>query len=146
MTRPLPCPHDAFSRVSAAAFGQRRKMLRSSLKGISPDSEKLARAAGIDPSQRAEQISVANAALDGLPSVEARLNEMEAQLASLSSTSRGYEISDISYQKSDCCQKRCCSCRWDQKWYIQLGAAYQSRERVPEAGPCPRRLPPGVQW
>ena len=62
---PLPEPADApalatIERVTAAAFGQRRKMLRSSLKGISPDSEKLARAAGIDPSQRAEQISVAD--------------------------------------------------------------------------------------
>ncbi len=62
---PLPQPANVpqlstLGRVTAAAFGQRRKMLRSSLKGLSGDSIELARAAGIDPSLRAEQIAVAD--------------------------------------------------------------------------------------
>ena len=46
-------------RVTAAAFGQRRKMLRQSLKPLAPDAEARIRAAGIDPTQRPEQLSVA---------------------------------------------------------------------------------------
>ena len=62
---PLPEPANApalstIERITAAAFGQRRKMLRSSLKRIARDSDSLARAAGIDPSLRAEQICVAD--------------------------------------------------------------------------------------
>ena len=43
-------------RVVAAAFNQRRKMLRASLKGIAPDIEDRLIAAGIKPTDRAEQI------------------------------------------------------------------------------------------
>jgi 16S rRNA (adenine1518-N6/adenine1519-N6)-dimethyltransferase len=43
-------------RVTQAAFGQRRKMLRSSLKGLG--GEALCLAAGIDPGARAETIPV----------------------------------------------------------------------------------------
>jgi len=46
------------SRVVAAAFNQRRKMLRSSLKGISPDIEAYLVAAGIKPTERAEQVPI----------------------------------------------------------------------------------------
>ncbi|HEY0106433.1 MAG TPA: rRNA adenine dimethyltransferase family protein, partial [Rhizomicrobium sp.] len=46
-------------RVTAAAFGQRRKMLRQSLKSLVPDAEALIRGAGIDPTARAENLSVA---------------------------------------------------------------------------------------
>ncbi len=46
------------SRVVAAAFNQRRKMLRSSLKGISPDIEAHLLAAGIKPTERAEQVPI----------------------------------------------------------------------------------------
>jgi 16S rRNA (adenine1518-N6/adenine1519-N6)-dimethyltransferase len=46
------------SRVVAAAFNQRRKMLRSSLKGISPDIESHLVAAGIKPTERAEQVPI----------------------------------------------------------------------------------------
>jgi 16S rRNA (adenine1518-N6/adenine1519-N6)-dimethyltransferase len=46
--------------VTAAAFGQRRKMLRQSLKSLAPDTEAFIRAAGLDPTQRAEQLSVAD--------------------------------------------------------------------------------------
>ena len=45
-------------RVTAAAFGQRRKMLRSSLKSLSPDAEGLLERAGIDPTRRAEEVPV----------------------------------------------------------------------------------------
>ena len=43
-------------RVVAAAFNQRRKMLRASLKGIASDIEDRLIAAGIKPTDRAEQI------------------------------------------------------------------------------------------
>jgi 16S rRNA (adenine1518-N6/adenine1519-N6)-dimethyltransferase len=46
----------ALERVTAAAFGQRRKMLRSSLRNLG--GEALCRAAGIDPNARAEVIGV----------------------------------------------------------------------------------------
>jgi 16S rRNA (adenine1518-N6/adenine1519-N6)-dimethyltransferase len=45
-------------RVTAAAFGQRRKMLRQSLKALAPDAETYIRAAGLDPTARPEQLSV----------------------------------------------------------------------------------------
>jgi 16S rRNA (adenine1518-N6/adenine1519-N6)-dimethyltransferase len=45
-------------RVTAAAFGQRRKMLRQSLKSLGVDPMGLLAAAGIDPTARAETISV----------------------------------------------------------------------------------------
>ena len=47
----------AIERVTAAAFGQRRKMLRQSLKGVPGALEALA-ALGIDPARRAETLSV----------------------------------------------------------------------------------------
>jgi 16S rRNA (adenine1518-N6/adenine1519-N6)-dimethyltransferase len=45
-------------RVTAAAFGQRRKMLRSSLKALGPESDALIAEAGLEPTARAEEISV----------------------------------------------------------------------------------------
>jgi 16S rRNA (adenine1518-N6/adenine1519-N6)-dimethyltransferase len=48
----------ALERVTAAAFGQRRKMLRSSLKSLG-DSEALLAEGGIEPTRRAETLSVA---------------------------------------------------------------------------------------
>lgn len=47
---------DALQKVTAAAFGQRRKMLRSSLKALG--GEQLVLAAGLDPAARAEVIAV----------------------------------------------------------------------------------------
>jgi 16S rRNA (adenine1518-N6/adenine1519-N6)-dimethyltransferase len=47
----------SLQRVTAAAFGQRRKMLRSSLRALG--GEALLASAGIDPQLRAEQLSVA---------------------------------------------------------------------------------------
>jgi 16S rRNA (adenine1518-N6/adenine1519-N6)-dimethyltransferase len=49
---------EALERVTAAAFGQRRKMLRSSLKALSPQCEQMLETAGILPTARAEEISV----------------------------------------------------------------------------------------
>ena len=45
-------------RLTEAAFGQRRKMLRASLKSILPEPEKLLTALDIDPTRRAETLSV----------------------------------------------------------------------------------------
>jgi 16S rRNA (adenine1518-N6/adenine1519-N6)-dimethyltransferase len=44
--------------VTAAAFGQRRKMLRQSLKALTPDPEHLLRKADLPPTARAEELSV----------------------------------------------------------------------------------------
>lgn len=49
--------------VTAAAFGQRRKMLRQSLKKLTPGTETLLQAAGIDPQSRAERLSVTEFAM-----------------------------------------------------------------------------------
>ena len=52
-----PYPHlDALERVTAAAFGQRRKMLRASLRALTPDAEALLNEAGLTPTARAEEI------------------------------------------------------------------------------------------
>ncbi len=53
---PLPANEKALARVTEAAFGQRRKMLRQSLKGIG--GERLLEAASIDGTRRAETLSV----------------------------------------------------------------------------------------
>lgn len=45
-------------KIVAKAFNQRRKMLRSSLKGISPDLLKKLEEANIRPTKRAEEISI----------------------------------------------------------------------------------------
>jgi len=46
------------SRVTAAAFGQRRKMLRQSLKSLGVDTAALIAGAGLEPTARAEEIDV----------------------------------------------------------------------------------------
>jgi 16S rRNA (adenine1518-N6/adenine1519-N6)-dimethyltransferase len=56
---PLACERRALERVTEAAFGQRRKMLRQSLKSLGTDPLALLAAAGIEPTARAEEISVA---------------------------------------------------------------------------------------
>ncbi|HEY2186017.1 MAG TPA: 16S rRNA (adenine(1518)-N(6)/adenine(1519)-N(6))-dimethyltransferase RsmA [Xanthobacteraceae bacterium] len=56
--RPLACDLRALDRVTGAAFGQRRKMLRQSLKALPADPLPLLAAAGIEPTARAEEISV----------------------------------------------------------------------------------------
>ncbi|MGJ0512336.1 ribosomal RNA small subunit methyltransferase A [Methylocystis sp.] len=56
---PLHCDPRALSRVTQAAFGQRRKMLRQSLKSLGVDAASLLAAAGIEGTKRAEEIDVA---------------------------------------------------------------------------------------
>ncbi|MEJ6709387.1 MAG: 16S rRNA (adenine(1518)-N(6)/adenine(1519)-N(6))-dimethyltransferase RsmA [Amylibacter sp.] len=53
-----PADAKTLSRVVAQAFGQRRKMLRASLKGIVLDLEDRLIAADIKPTQRAEEIDL----------------------------------------------------------------------------------------
>jgi 16S rRNA (adenine1518-N6/adenine1519-N6)-dimethyltransferase len=55
--RPSPARLDALQKLTAAAFGQRRKMLRASLKGVG--GEPLIEAAGLNPQARAETVDVA---------------------------------------------------------------------------------------
>jgi 16S rRNA (adenine1518-N6/adenine1519-N6)-dimethyltransferase len=57
-SEPDPCDRMALRRVAEAAFGQRRKMLRQSLKSLIPDPLPLLEAAGIAPTDRAEDIPV----------------------------------------------------------------------------------------
>ncbi len=62
-------------RLTAAAFGQRRKMLRASLRGLPGGVEALA-AAGIDPARRAETLTVAEfVALAALLDPPAKMNK-----------------------------------------------------------------------
>ena len=57
--KPEPvCRLAVLERVTAAAFGQRRKMLRASLKSLIPEPETLLAELGINPELRAEQLPV----------------------------------------------------------------------------------------
>ncbi len=56
---PLPCDPTTLARVTQAAFGQRRKMLRQSLKSLGVDAAALLARAGIEETRRAEEIDVA---------------------------------------------------------------------------------------
>ena len=61
LPKPAPAPAcrlDILERVTAAAFGQRRKMLRASLKSLLAEPETLLNELGIDPELRAEQLPV----------------------------------------------------------------------------------------
>ncbi|MGE3065182.1 MAG: 16S rRNA (adenine(1518)-N(6)/adenine(1519)-N(6))-dimethyltransferase RsmA [Hyphomicrobiaceae bacterium] len=55
-----PCSVTVLGRVTAAAFGQRRKMLRQSLRALVPDPIAFLQAAGIDPTLRGEVLSIAD--------------------------------------------------------------------------------------
>jgi 16S rRNA (adenine1518-N6/adenine1519-N6)-dimethyltransferase len=60
---PRPAPlapgrREDLERVLAAAFGQRRKMLRQSLKSLGVGAETLLAAAGVTPTARAEELSI----------------------------------------------------------------------------------------
>ena len=60
--RPEPCDPATLSALTQAAFGQRRKMLRQSLKAFAAarglDLAALLAAAGLEPTMRAEEVSV----------------------------------------------------------------------------------------
>lgn len=53
-----PAARHALERVLAAAFGQRRKMLRSSLKALTPEADALLTRAEVPASARAEEIDI----------------------------------------------------------------------------------------
>ena len=55
---PLLCDRATLEAVTQAAFGQRRKMLRQSLRSLETDTAELIAAAGLDPTARAQEISV----------------------------------------------------------------------------------------
>jgi len=54
----FPADAKLLERVTATAFNQRRKMLRSALKGLSPDIETILKRAGLKPTARAEEIPI----------------------------------------------------------------------------------------
>jgi len=71
---PAPeCDLSLLEKVTAAAFGQRRKMMRASLRGLVPDPESLLSGLSIDPELRAEQLPVS-----AFARIAARLGESEA--------------------------------------------------------------------
>ena len=53
-----PCRREDLERVVAAGFGQRRKMLRASLKSLGLNAEALLNASDIPPTARAEDLTV----------------------------------------------------------------------------------------
>lgn len=55
---PLPCALRDLERVTEAAFGQRRKMLRQSLKSLGVETMALLERAGVEETARAEEIDV----------------------------------------------------------------------------------------
>lgn len=72
--KPLPCELALLERVTAAAFGQRRKMLRQSLKSLGVNPQRLLADAGIEETKRAEEIGVEGfvALTNGLKSLDQR--------------------------------------------------------------------------
>jgi 16S rRNA (adenine1518-N6/adenine1519-N6)-dimethyltransferase len=56
--QPLPCDRASLERVTQAAFGQRRKMLRQSLRSLGADVSALLATTGLEPTSRAENLSV----------------------------------------------------------------------------------------
>jgi len=56
--KPLTCDAGSLQKVTEAAFGQRRKMLRQSLKPLGVDTAALLASAGTEPTARAEEITV----------------------------------------------------------------------------------------
>jgi 16S rRNA (adenine1518-N6/adenine1519-N6)-dimethyltransferase len=68
-----PARRTTLERVTAAAFGQRRKMLRASLKPLGLEVDPLLERAGVAPTARAEELTVAEfcalaRGLEGQPS------------------------------------------------------------------------------
>ena len=53
-----PADPKILEQVVARAFNQRRKMLRAALRGLLPNIETVLRDAGLDPTQRAETVSI----------------------------------------------------------------------------------------
>jgi 16S rRNA (adenine1518-N6/adenine1519-N6)-dimethyltransferase len=60
--RPAPLAlarFETLETITAAAFGQRRKMLRSAMKTLGVPTEELLAASGVAPTARAEEIDIA---------------------------------------------------------------------------------------
>jgi 16S rRNA (adenine1518-N6/adenine1519-N6)-dimethyltransferase len=57
---PMPCDRSLLEAVTRAAFGQRRKMLRQSLRSLGADVPALLAATGLDATSRAEDLSIAD--------------------------------------------------------------------------------------
>jgi len=57
-TTPAACDPKLLGQITQAAFGQRRKMLRQSLKGLGVEPTLLLEDAGIEPTKRAEEIEL----------------------------------------------------------------------------------------
>ena len=55
---PLPCTARDLGAVTQAAFGQRRKMLRHSLRTLGVDAGEILENAGIEPTRRAEEVTI----------------------------------------------------------------------------------------
>jgi 16S rRNA (adenine1518-N6/adenine1519-N6)-dimethyltransferase len=72
---PLACDPRLIQKVTEAAFGQRRKMLRQSLKTLGVDAGALLAEAGIEPTARAEEIPV-----EGFVALARALGEQGARL------------------------------------------------------------------
>lgn len=70
---PLPCDRRTLEHVTEAAFGQRRKMLRQSLKSLGVEPARLAAAAGVEPTRRAETVPV-----DGFVAMARELSDIRA--------------------------------------------------------------------
>jgi 16S rRNA (adenine1518-N6/adenine1519-N6)-dimethyltransferase len=79
--KPEACDRRALEQVAAAAFGQRRKMLRQSLKSLAIDPARLAAAAHVEPTRRAETIPVS-----GFVAMARELTDIRSEK---SSTSQG---------------------------------------------------------
>jgi len=56
--RPFDCNLSALSKVTAALFNQRRKMIRQAIKGLGPIGLEILEASGIDPTKRAEALTL----------------------------------------------------------------------------------------
>lgn len=56
--RPFDCSLSALSKVTAALFNQRRKMIRQAIKGLGPIGLEILTASGIDPTKRAEALTL----------------------------------------------------------------------------------------
>jgi 16S rRNA (adenine1518-N6/adenine1519-N6)-dimethyltransferase len=70
---PAPCDRRLLERVTEAAFGQRRKMLRQSLKSLGVDPALLAAAAKVEPTCRAETVPI-----DGFVAMARELSNIRA--------------------------------------------------------------------
>ncbi len=71
--KPEPCDRRMLERVAAAAFGQRRKMLRQSLKALGVEPDILAAAAGVESTRRAETVPVS-----GFVAMARKLTDIQA--------------------------------------------------------------------